>query len=306
MSIQIVSLEPKIISSTITEEELNEIKSQEFLEYLNFIDKILNNKDIYDYIYISIGCKKNENYINDTTPSNSIYQMFPEFLMSFKNPLVLLIDNFNFKYDDMNNMGIIKNWANSKEFNKNIYIIDYLFELTSLIELIKKVFINLEDYNPQKWMICSYIRFKNEHTLNREMIFYNNYIDNLKKLYYDEKYNKYFTNLYMWNGYERFFTDLITQFEYIYIDQKSKNIISIKLNIKYDISKYDISINNIIEFLYQYNKKYKFKYNLDNKLPIDDFFEHSIDIKNFYNFEEQNQNDLFSIYESLKVLNEYY
>jgi hypothetical protein len=232
--------------------------------------------------------------------------MFPEFLMSFKNPLVLLIDNFNFKYDDMNNMGIIKNWANSKEFNKNIYIIDYLFELTSLIELIKKVFINLEDYNPQKWMICSYIRFKNEHTLNREMIFYNNYIDNLKKLYYDEKYNKYFTNLYMWNGYERFFTDLITQFEYIYIDQKSKNIISIKLNIKYDISKYDISINNIIEFLYQYNKKYKFKYNLDNKLPIDDFFEHSIDIKNFYNFEEQNQNDLFSIYESLKVLNEYY
>jgi len=110
----------------------------------------------------------------------------------------------------------------------------------------------------------------------------------------------------MWNGYERFFTDLITQFEYIYIDQKSKNIISIKLNRKYDISKYNISINNIIEFLYQYNKKYKFKYNLDNKLPIDDFFEHSIDIKNFYNFEEQNQNDLFSIYESLKVLNEYY
>ena len=52
MSINIISLEPKIISSTITQEELTVSKSKEVLEYLQSINKILNNKDIYDYIYI--------------------------------------------------------------------------------------------------------------------------------------------------------------------------------------------------------------------------------------------------------------
>jgi len=307
MSIKILSLEPKIISSTITEEELNEIKSKEFLEYLQSIDKILYNKDIYDYIYISIGCKKNEDYINTKkTPSNSIYQMFPNFLLSFKNPLVLLIDNFNLKYDDMGNMEIIKNWVNSGEFNMNVYIIDYLFDLNSIIELIKKLFINLDNYNPQKWMVCNYIRFKNEHTLNKEVIFYNKYIDKLKELYYDERYNKYFTNLYMWNGYQRFLRDLITQFEYLYI-KNNRDIVFFKLDQKYNNTLEEISIIDILEYLYQYNKTYNYKYNLVKKIPpIDDFFKHSINIKPFYNFEEQNQNNLFSIYETLNFLNSYF
>ena len=313
MSIKILSLEPKIISSTITEEELNEIKSKEFLEYLQSIDKILYNKDIYDYIYISIGCKKNEDYINTKkTPSNSIYQMFPNFLLSFKNPLVLLIDNFNFKYDDMGNMAIIQNWVNSKdednskEVYRTVYIIDYIFELNALIELIKHCFNN---YIPQKWMICNYIRFKYEDLVNKDIGFYNQYIDNLKKLYYDETYHIYFTNLYMWNGYENFFTDLITIFEYIYIDIKSKDIVFLRLHLQYTSEKFNsqkISIYNILEFLYQYNKKYKFKYNLDNKYHIDDFFQHSIDVTNFYNFKEQNENNLFSIYETLKLSNKYF
>jgi len=321
MSVQIISLEPKILSSTITQEELNEIKSQELLEYLKSIDKILKDKERYDYIYISIGCKKNEQFINTKkTLSNSEYQMFPQFLMNFKNPLVVLIDNFKFKYDDMENMAIIQNWAKSKgndmesfsetddeiEINKTVYIIDYLFELNSLIELIKKLFINLDNYNPQKWMVCNYIRFKHEYLSNIEMRFYNKYIDNLKELYYDERYNKYFTNLYMWNGYQRFLTDVITQFEYIYI-KNNRDIIFLKLDQKYNNNLGEISIADILEYLYQYNTKYSYKYNLDKKNPLnDDFFKHSIDITKFYNFKEQNQNHLFSIYETLKFLNDYY
>jgi hypothetical protein len=317
MLVQIISLEPKILSSTITQEELNEIKSQELLEYLKSIDKIFKDKERYDYIYISIGCKKNEQFINiKKTRSNSEYQMFPQFLMNFKNPLVLLIDNFKFKYDDMENMAIIQNWAKSKgndmesfrktddeiEINRTVYIIDYLFELNSLIELIKKLFINLDNYNPQKWMVCNYIRFKNEYLSNIEMRFYNKYIDNLKELYYDERYNKYFTNLYMWNGYQRFLTDVITQFEYIYI-KNNRDIVFLKLDQKYNNNLREISITDILEYLYQYNTKY----NLDKKNQLnDDFFKHSIDITKFYNFKEQNQNHLFSIYETLKFLNDYY
>jgi len=269
--------------------EIIEIETEQDIE----LKYLFNNIDRYDYIYISIGCKKNEDFFivnGEKYQTNSNSQMFPSFLENFKNPLIILIDNYSLEFDD-GNKSIIENYIRNN-FNPNIFVIDTLIDVNKLTDLIIYFFNILAEYDEQNWMICNYVRFKHESVdksvgfITVESKFYNMMINNLTNLYLDPLYTKSFDNFYMWQGYtyKNIFYNIITQFSYFI-----KKEIDFSIYISY--FSYEKSYKDIYDYILQdYRRRYKI---------IDPFIKHSIDITQTPD-EDQLTNNSFTINEYIK------
>jgi len=180
----------------------------------------------YEKLYISIGGKysgepkfptNGEDY-----PSNAIYQIIPEFLMSYRDSLledgktlVILVDNFNNDENISVNTELIS--KRIKESNKTIdvIILNLLFNKNNINIFIEKISTYAKNYIKdflKNFMICNFIRFvvSSENTVNTLII---------EKMYIELKYYNLGDNFYIWFGYNIFFYNMIYQYKK-YIDDK--------------------------------------------------------------------------------------
>ena len=191
---------------------MTKIKMINTLHELNKYLLPINSK--YDYVYISIGSKINENYVtfsypyqNDTIATNAEYQMIPNFIRlqpDTNKILSIIVDDFHdqkfYNWNISHMQNILKCHKNIKIviFNQNIT----LQNITPLIKNLNDIFKN--NICPTRFLLCNFIRFKssNQNDFNFE-------IELPKKIQkaMDLNYKECF---YQWYGYS-FYT-----YNYVY------------------------------------------------------------------------------------------
>ena len=133
------------------------------------------SKDYIQSAYISIGSKINENIVHlgkDTTRSNSIFQMIPQFLQnpesnSDKLKCIIVIDQFNKSSLNEN----IRQLQHYMTRIMKIVIINYEIkesEETYFQEKLQYLFQHFIFLDPEEIMICNYVKFLNEPNLNEK------------------------------------------------------------------------------------------------------------------------------------------
>jgi hypothetical protein len=189
-------------------------------------DIVFNNKMDYEFIYISIGSKINEE------KSNAYFQMFPTFLQN-KKSLVICIDDFSeSSFMIMENKKAIK--EHKLKYNCDIFIVNGYFNHLEFIKIFSILFEKLRDVNVDKYLIASYIRFRNEVKKDYpEKMFFENYMLSINTLLQEPSNIVFLDNFYLWCGYNnKFLNNIITSlrfyyenknFEMIYNNSLSKN-----------------------------------------------------------------------------------
>ena len=236
----------------------------------------------YDHIYVSIGGKYNESTISlqnvRNFPTNSQYQLIPEFLRNSpdKHILILVIDEFT--NQDIN-CKIIKSFRSSTMdivlFNTHISIKDdESLSIDSIIESILDLAKRME-ISPKNTMFCNYIVFCNpnyqEHKLEELLPICIQQI-------FDRPHNKEFSEcFYQWYGASFYFYNMVYQYKKYYTMKliflsELIHLCSI-MKFVYPICKEDICnmIDNITASDVQQKKKY-----LLRKLQL--FNAHNVDI----------------------------
>jgi hypothetical protein len=171
---------------------------------------IFSKKNDYEFIYISIGSKINEKN------SNAYCQMFPTFLQN-KKSLVISIDDFSeSSFMIMENKEVIK--EHKLKYNYDMFIVNGYFDHLQLIEIFLNLFEQLRDVNIDKYLIASYIRFRNEiKTDYPEKLFFQNYMSSINTLLQEPANNVFLDNFYLWCGYNnKFLNNIITSLRFYY------------------------------------------------------------------------------------------
>ena len=175
-------------------------------ENLNLEQKIseLMNTNKYNYVYISIGSKHNKDCLNDVNGcsySNAYLQMLPEFLYNKQDDekiLIIIFDHFETE-NNLNKNKMILNERIGK--NMDIVVMNALCNAEILKRFIPFMFtlITEKEIEPQKIMICNYVKFANvpNQTENlHQHVVYNHISNEL------HKYPDYIDSFYQWFGYE--------------------------------------------------------------------------------------------------------
>jgi hypothetical protein len=180
--------------------------------------EILDNSFIPNDIYISIGSKLNEEYIEiekEKIKSNAQYQMYPAFLRNKKNVLLIIIDYFsNNNILEKNKKLLLKNMTenipkiiifNLSDFEKvssvEIYFLNYILHILNL---------KLQETSI---MICNYIKYFNEPTeieknRSKNVIEKIKFAIQIKNMDQDNIY-------YEWFGYNYMLYNIICNCKYI-------------------------------------------------------------------------------------------
>lgn len=140
------------------------------------IGKILHESEAFDMIYVSIGGKLNEQYVEfrgpgkvtgKSYPTNSVYQMYPRFLEE-RSPnrriLIIAVDNFIDRFLYEKNKQCI---TDILDHNVTFIMINYQFTketLTIFISYITRIAKNNE-IDKGNFMICNYVKHLNEPNL---------------------------------------------------------------------------------------------------------------------------------------------
>jgi hypothetical protein len=205
------------------------------------IQTIFLSKNTYEYIYISFGCKINENNTNATC------QMFPTFLENAKS-LVVLIDDFSESSSfSKENFDIIRKY--SIKHNCDIFILStYFNNINDIFNLYQQFCLELDSYIVNKWIIASYYRFKNENQPNfSEKQFYDSYMLMLKEKFSTIPLNKYSKNIFIWCGYNiKYLKNIIYSLDF-YISNPSYEKLEFLNN---------LSFNTILNILNSYKQSY--------------------------------------------------
>lgn len=200
-----------------------------FLE--NFRDKLSNFS--YEHIYVSIGSKFNQSYIQTdgrSEKTNANIQILPKFLKS-DNQLIIMIDRFSTEDSKLDHLEYINDRVscNSKCIIINCYadkeFIEGFFDI-----LLPKLFDHC--IGPNNFIISTFIRFlntPNEIEKNSVKVVKKTIYDYLK-LFQDEIYLNCF---YEWFGYEDILRDYIYNYNMINTLQiTSKHIYEVKTILK--------------------------------------------------------------------------
>ena len=164
----------------------------------------LINTNKYKYVYISIGSKHNKDCMidnNDCTYSNAYLQMLPTFLYNKPdedNILVIMFDHF----ETENILNTNKNILNQRiGKNMDIIVMNTLCNAEILKRFIPFMFtlITEKEIEPQKTMICNYVKFLNIPNQIEEL--YHQIIPNTIKNEL-QKFPDYINSFYQWFGYE--------------------------------------------------------------------------------------------------------
>jgi len=194
-------------------------KSTEYLKQK--LDDFWSVRGRYDFVYVSLGSKWNEDYVRFSQPknirahkfkTNAPYQMIPNFLRSReKRSLVIIIDRFYEETNKAKNKDILI--QSLEESNDKIDAV-LLGNLSSNAQLNAMIYtivnkVVLEKVEPDHFMICNYIKFQNDQVLlhgDKEQAIYN--------LLKSQENKKYGDCLYVWFGYLYQFYDYIYRYNY--------------------------------------------------------------------------------------------
>lgn len=187
------------------------------------IGKILHESEAFDMIYVSIGGKLNEQYVEfrgpdkvtgKSYPTNSVYQMYPRFLEE-RSPnrriLIIAVDNFIDRFLYEKNKQCI---TDILDHNVTFIMINYQFTketLTIFISYITRIAKNNE-IDKENLMICNYVKHLNEPNLrefrDEEMIprTIQDVLNTLEFLEYTECF-------YDWFGYRFYLYNFIYKYK---------------------------------------------------------------------------------------------
>jgi hypothetical protein len=184
--------------------------------------EISDDSFIPKHIYISIGSKLNEEYIEiekEKIKSNAQYQMYPEFLRNKKNVLLVIIDYFSNDDNLEKNKQLLENITFSAESDNVPKIV--IFNLCDFEKVVSgeiyflNYILHILNYKSQETsiMICNYIKYFNEPT-KIEIIRTKNIIEKIKfaiNIKNMEPENIY----YEWFGYNYMLYNIICNCKYI-------------------------------------------------------------------------------------------
>ncbi len=210
-------LQIHIVGNKDTEERL-------IFDNINY-DFVFEKKKEYDFIYISIGSR---------IVSEGEYHMFPGFLKKKGKTLIVMIDDFsNIKYeDDINRESILK-YKDDNE-NADIFVISYIIKnpnsvvadyptgdkqievINEGVAIYKDLLGQLNDIDPQKYIIANYVRFSKENSYgSAEYKYYTAYKSEINK-FLDKLENKLiYKSIYFWAGYNmQYLQNIIYSYEF--------------------------------------------------------------------------------------------
>lgn len=174
----------------------------------------------YDFVYVSLGSKWNEDYIRFSQPkhmrvhkfkTNAPYQMIPNFLRNReKRSLVIVIDRFYEEPNKAKNKDILIQCLEESNNIDTILVgnLSSNAQLNSIIyTIVNKVV--LEKVDPRNFMICNYIKFPND-----QILFHGDTEHTIYNLLKSQENKKYGDCLYVWFGYLYQFYDYIYRYNY--------------------------------------------------------------------------------------------
>jgi hypothetical protein len=181
-------------------------------------------KEKYESIYVSIGGKQTIETQSFNYPdkikgnvyrNHSRFQMIPGFLRKSElNQLIIIIDNFADKENQMKNHNILANIIKAYEMPRcHVLLYDHYGTVESIISLIQQICSvgysnNIDEKN---FMICNYIRFTNPN--KQECNFEDRLPIYIQKWLDGSKYKSYANRFYQWHGPGFFAYNLIFQYK---------------------------------------------------------------------------------------------
>ncbi len=247
------------------------------------LTQILNKLDteLYDLVYVSIGSKFNETwYIKNKILSNSAYQLVPFFLttISKRRVLCIAIDQFNESNNDIRKsiVNINENYDSADINNIDFYILNTInirdatnndsmkqAEYTGNIIATLSEKLQSKEFNPEKYMVCNYVKFKNPSEIEEKIK--NEIKEKVKNALINYNYEN---SYYDWIGYtDSMFFD--------YISNKIDSVAHGLLKYKYTDEPYS---SPIIEIINNNINQNRFSHYYPIKRPIVEFDIYNYDI----------------------------
>jgi hypothetical protein len=166
------------------------------IQILKTIDEfniLFTSIEKYDFYYLSIGSKFNNN-IN----SNATLQMIPNFLVHCsKKILIIVVDIFN-EIELIKNIDILTLGIGS---DKDIILLNHSFTEDVILLFLK--YIDMNNIIPTNCMIVNFVKFlspnESEHSIEQ---YISTMVRNITKTHFDAKYQNVF---YQWFGYNEFY-----------------------------------------------------------------------------------------------------
>lgn len=188
------------------------------------ISRIVHESESFDMIYISIGGKINEPYVEFRSPdkvkgknyrTNSIYQMYPRFLEN-RSPnckiLVIAVDNFKDRFLYERNKEDVKDLLDD---NVTFIMANYQFVQTTLTTFISNItrIAKNNEVAKENFMICNYVKHLNEPNIrefrDEEMI-----PRTIQDVLNTTEFIEYTECFYDWFGYRFYLYNFLYKYKY--------------------------------------------------------------------------------------------
>lgn len=213
---------------------------------------LYNHSSNVDQIYISLGAKYNQEYVqfgsqthshNDNT--NSLYQMIPNFIrypQTDKHNIVIVVDEFHNKELLEKNKRLLTNEIHFHCLEGlSILLVDHHILYKEIDKILNPLinFMETSKLAPEKLKIVNYIQFQRPNSL--ELKLEKELPTSIAHFLKTEFEGKYIANYYQWYGYMFYYYDYIYAYEeyhfsklmhmmFIQINLLQKSIFSTHLN----------------------------------------------------------------------------
>ncbi len=169
----------------------------------------LLNKRRYEFIYVSLGSKKNENTVTFRYPTrglikdcNSEYQMVPNFIRKKalnNNVLIIVIDDFHMVDLIKINLSILDNIEKQYRKIKTI-IVDHIITFKSIYDYIGTIMdcVSYHKLDNNHFMLANFICFKQPNLLQSD---FEKKLPDIIQKFLDSSYTYYHNCLYQWYSY---------------------------------------------------------------------------------------------------------
>jgi len=231
----------------------------------------LNKK--YEHVYVSIGGKVNEFYFHCNNPlhckiyTNSMYQLIPNFLQCKDIPehniniLIITIDDYSNSHSyELNKSVIMKH----KSKNMDIVMFDSLCNSLFLEQFLTTTisFLTRHNINSDHFMICNYIKYKNEPNLLEQQLSKEIPIS-IHRILQNTANSEYNACFYDWYGYRTSTYNLIYNYKKYYLNTTFP---------------YNETVSSIQKHIVGLPFCFDSDYGIVNSTRVNSFWEHSIDI----------------------------
>ena len=169
----------------------------------------LFNKTRFDFVYVSLGSKKNENKVSFRYPKsglimdcNAEYQMVPKFIRNKSNNdnvLIIVIDDLHMVDLKKNNATILGNIENQYKKIKTI-MVDHMITLESIHKYVGVILdcLSYHGIDNNQFILTNFICFKQPNVI--QTTFEKGLPDSIQK-FIVSSYADYENCLYQWYGY---------------------------------------------------------------------------------------------------------